>query len=349
MKLLDRIEALGKVGLTDNGICRSTGSKEDIEGKNLVVSWMLEDGLEVRRDEYDNIIGRLPGSGPPIVTGSHTDTVTTAGKYDGALGVLAGLEAARQLKGQLTSGLEVVIFHDEENTMSGSIGYCSNKPDIKAFVELHVEQGPVLDFQRVDIGVVTGIVGQRRCSFTVHGQENHAGTTPMNMRNDALYKASELVVYVSDMANEMYEGLVATVGQLDVSPNAFSVVPGRVDLTLQIRDLHVDNMEGFVKKVANEFDLRYKLEHSSEPTMCDESIMRTISDASRSLGFKSVRMPSRASHDAQNFTWCPMGMIFVPSIGGISHSPDEFTSDHHCETGVSVLIETIKKIDQNSR
>jgi N-carbamoyl-L-amino-acid hydrolase len=346
MKLLERIDELSKIGLTDEGVCRKSGSKEDQEARDLVVRWMMEDGLTVQNDEHGNIIGRLDGEGPPIVTGSHIDTVATAGKYDGVLGVLAGLEVARTLKGSLKSPLEVIVFDDEEDTMRGSIGYTKDKPDIKAFLEVHVEQGPVLDVQQLDIGVVTGIVGQRRCSFTVNGKENHAGTTPMGMRDDALYKASELVVYVSDMANEMYDGLVATVGHLNVSPNAFSVIPGRVDLTLQIRDLSVENMEGFVENVSNMFELDYKVEHSSNPAICDEGIKEIIKSVSQDLDLKHIEMPSRASHDAQNFTFCPMGMIFVPSIGGVSHSPLERTSDKHCEDGVRVLTEVIRKVDQ---
>tara|TARA_R100000005_G_scaffold85841_1_gene54420 strand:+ start:63 stop:1100 length:1038 start_codon:yes stop_codon:yes gene_type:complete len=344
MKLIERIEELSKIGLTETGICRSAGSKEDSAGKNLVVSWMLEDGLEVRRDNYENIIGRMPGSGPPIVTGSHTDTVATAGKYDGVLGVLAGLEAARELKGKISSPLEVVIFHDEENTMSGSIGYCSKEPNIKAFLELHVEQGPVLDFQQLDIGVVEGIVGQRRCSVSVFGQENHAGTTPMNMRNDALVKTAEIITYINQKALEC-DGLVATVGVLDVFPNAFSVVPGQVDFTLQVRDLDSKVMEEFVEDICKEFDLRYEINHQSEPALCSDKIQQFIEDSCSDL--KSIRMPSRASHDAQNFTFCPMGMIFVPSIGGISHSPKEHTTDEMCYNGVNVLIDTILKIDKD--
>ena len=340
MKLLERLNKLGELGP------RPSGSPADQAGKNLVVSWMLEDGLSVRQDEFGNIIGRVDGVGDPIVTGSHTDTVATAGKYDGALGVLAGLEAARVLKGQNKSPIEVIIFDDEENTMGGSINYSSvNKP--RAFIELHVEQGPILDAQHLDIGVVTGIVGQRRCHVSMYGQANHAGTTPMSMRDDALVKAASLVTYVNDFANEMYDGLVATVGELTVSPNAFSVIPGQVDLTLQVRDLDVDNMEEFVEKVAKEFDLRIEVAHASEPALCDDKIIQTIDDVCHDLDLKYTRMPSRASHDAQCFVHCPMGMIFVPSVGGVSHSPDEYTSDEHCLMGAKVLLNTIQRIDYN--
>ena len=337
MKLIERIEELSKT------LPRPAYSEADEAGISLVVSWMLEDGLQVRRDQYGNIIGRIDGEGPPIVTGSHTDTVATAGKYDGALGVLAGIEAARELKGKLKHPLEVVIFRDEENTMDGSIGYSSNKPDIKAFIELHVEQGPILDVQQLDIGIVQGIVGQRRCSVSVFGQENHAGTTPMHMRNDALVKTAEIITYIDQKAQEC-DGLVATVGVLDVHPNAFSVVPGRVDFTLQVRDLYADTMESFVEDVCKKFDLRYEISHQSEPALCDEKIMEFISESCGDL--KSIEMPSRASHDAQNFIWCPMGMIFVPSIGGISHSPKEETTEQMCINGSNVLTKTIKMIDQ---
>ena len=172
--------------------------KEDQGSRDLVVRWMMEDGLTVQNDEHGNIIGRLDGEGPPIVTGSHIDTVSTAGKYDGVLGVLSGLEA-RTLKGSLKSPLEVIVFDDEEDTMRGSIGYTKDKPDIKAFLEVHVEQGPVLDVQQLDIGVVTGIVGQRRCSFHCQWSREPCWDHTNDMRDDALYKASELVVYVSDM------------------------------------------------------------------------------------------------------------------------------------------------------
>jgi len=341
-RLIKRINQIAEIGVTENGICRRSGSDDDEIAKHLIVGYMFDAGMTVHRDEYQNIIGRLDGEGPPIVTGSHTDTVETAGKYDGVLGVLAGIEAAERLKGEIKSPLEVVIFNDEEITMDGSIGYCSDQPDIKAFLELHVEQGPVLDFQQKDIGVVSGIVGQRRCRFSVYGQENHAGTTPMNMRDDALVKCAKIVSYINKRALE-HDGLVATVGVLDVHPNSFSVVPGRVDFTMQVRDLDAYTMDMYVEEISRKFDLRVEIIHRSEPTLCDEGIMDIISESCGDL--EKVVMPSRASHDAQNFTWCPMGMIFVPSIGGISHSPLEKTSDKHCLDGLNVLVETIRRSD----
>ena len=345
MKLIDRIEELAEIGKTENGICRAAGTEEDKMGKNAIISYMLDAGMSVHRDDFNNIIGSLPGEGDPIVTGSHTDTVATAGKFDGTLGVLAAIEAAEQLNGQIKHPLEVVVFDDEENSMSGSIGYSTTNRNIRAFLELHVEQGPVLDFQQLDIGIVEGIVGQRRCRVSFFGQENHAGTTPMHMRNDALVEAASLVTYVNDFANEMYDGLVATVGQLNVHPNAFSVIPGKVDLTLQVRDLDANAMDEFIDKVAKEFDLRFDKVYTSEPALCDVSIQKDIEAACLERHLRHTHLPSRASHDAQNFTHCPMGMIFVPSIGGISHSPNELTTPDQCINGCQILIDTIQRID----
>lgn len=347
MALIEKIEELSHIGRTPNGICRVSGSREDDDARALVINWMLEAGMLVKKDKYNNLIGTLPGMSdlPPIVVGSHIDTVETAGKYDGVLGVLGGIEAADTLRGRLNHPLQVVVFNDEENSMSGSIGYCSDEPDIKVFLELHVEQGPVLDLQHTDIGVVEGIVGQRRCHFTIYGKENHAGTTPMGMRDDALVKTAPIISYVHEKAMKA-GGLVATVSQLDVSPNAFSVVPGQVDFTIQIRDLSSDTMESFVEDVCRKFDLRYEIAHSSEPTDCDMNVRNIIRGTASNLGLSTIDLPSRASHDAQNFTFCPMGMIFVPSIDGISHSPDEKTTDEMCYNGLNVLTETIWRIDE---
>lgn len=345
MKLLQRINELAKIGASETGICRPSGSTEDAKARNWIIQWMMEAGMVVRLDKYQNVVGRLEGEGKPIVVGSHIDTVLTAGKFDGVLGVLAGIEAAEQLAGKIKSPLEVVVFNDEEVTMSGSVGYTADKPDIKAFLELHVEQGPVLDLQSADIGVVEGIVGQRRCEITISGQENHAGTTPMNLRDDALVKAAKVIRYISELATNKGDGLVATVGKLEVLPNQFSIIPGEVDFTLQVRDLDATNMEWFVSKVCNEFDLNARITHRSEPALCSAQIQDTIEEVCNDLNLKSIRMPSRASHDAQNFTFCPMGMVFVPSVDGVSHSPKEFTTDEQCYNGTKTLIEVIRKID----
>ena len=306
---------------------------------------MKDAGMFVHWDHDDNIVGTLPGddlSLEPIVTGSHIDTVVNGGKYDGALGIVAGIEAAKALQGKLRHSLKVVAFHDEERTMDGSKAF-AQKNDIAAFLELHVEQGPELERNGKDIGVVTGIVGQRRVKFTVFGEANHGGTTPMDLRDDALYKASKAVTWIFERALE-HPTVTATVGELEVSPNRFSVVPGRVDFTVQIRDVNAAEMDAFLQ---------------SSPSMSSGSPMRSPSLRnlscvtpsswmplpSQATDITSMRLPSRAGHDAQTFT-CPMGMIFVPSRGGISHSQYEYTSPDQCYTGLNTLINSIQRVDK---
>jgi N-carbamoyl-L-amino-acid hydrolase len=344
MKLISRLHKLSRIGIHESGINRPSGSIDDQKARDLVVKWMMEAGMSVRMDDHQNVIGRLEGEGKPIVVGSHIDTGPTAGMYDGALGVIAGIEAAEQLRDELKHPLEVCVFSDEETSMAGSIGYANDNRDIEAFLELHVEQGPVLDCQGLDIGIVEGIVGQRRSELTVMGTENHAGTTPMNMRNDALVKASGVIQYVNEKALDA-DGLVATVGKIEVLPNAFSVVPGQVKLTLQVRDLYAETMEAFTEDVCQTYGLLPNVTHSSEPALCDTRLQEAIKSVCNAFNLKSLKMPSRASHDAQNFVHCPMAMIFVPSVGGVSHSPEEYTTDTQCANGLKVLVETIRKID----
>ena len=161
----------------------------------------------------------------------------------------------------------------------------------------------------------------------------------------SVLKTSEIITYINNEAMD-YDGLVATVGELNVSPNSFSVIPGLVEFTLQVRDLNSDTMEEFVEKVCKRFDLRYDITHHSEPALCHQTAIETIGKACQNLRLSSVIMPSRASHDAQCFTWCPMGMIFVPSIGGVSHSPEEETTEDMCYNGLNVLTETIRMLDE---
>ena len=347
MDLIKRLDALSYVGATPEGITRVAGSTADEEAKLLVSEWMQQDGLKVRYDEHNNLIGRLEGQRdlPPIVVGSHIDTVINGGKFDGAYGIIAGLEAAKQLREQLEHPLEIVAFHDEEVTMSGSRGYARDNQAIKSFIEIHVEQGPVLEEADIDLGVVTGVVGQRRLHFTVFGEPNHGGTTPMYLRNDALVKASDAVQYIFNKALE--DGrITATVGELTVSPNRFSIVPGRVDFTVQIRDTSSKRMDAFAQDIIDRYNFAFELTESQEPILCDPRLQDCIRDACEALETPYMELPSRAGHDAQVFFHCPMAMLFVPSRAGISHSPLEYTSPDQCYTGLRALIETLWRADK---
>ncbi|MCY7275221.1 MAG: Zn-dependent hydrolase, partial [Phormidesmis sp. CAN_BIN44] len=284
-RLNQAIAELATIGkLANGGVCRIAYSPEVIQARQLVQRWMREAGMTVRIDAAGNIIGTYAGQktdAPALMTGSHIDTVPTGGRYDGALGVLAGIEVVRVLREhsiQLGHPIEVVVFTDEEGGMIGakaisgtvfkepeyyrrddgtSIETClqrvggdwsklatakRNAADIAAFVELHVEQGGVLEHYGKQIGVVEGIVGQHRYVVTVIGRSNHAGTTPMNMRQDALVTASQIVLAVNNLAKSSSGSPVATVGALNVFPNAANIVPGQVELTIDIRDVNQEHL-----------------------------------------------------------------------------------------------------------
>ena len=383
---------------SDGSVCRRGFSQKDVEARILLSGWMTEAGLSVRIDSAGNLIGRLEGTAqglPALVTGSHIDTVPTGGRYDGVLGVLAGLEVARTLQSSghaLQHPLEVIAFADEESTMvgcKGMSGTASNDPSsfvtsngkpiednllaiggdwsalasarrsddaIAAFVELHVEQGGVLETRGDVIGMVDGVVGQKRFTVVIEGQANHAGTTPMNQRQDALTAAARVVLAVEQMASEHPGDPVATVGRLQVWPNAANVVPGSVQLTVDLRDLDpavldqlTDALMNALERIGESSGCAIQLDPQFEvaPTPADRTVKQAIAASAQSHGFKASSLPSRASHDAQEIgrRW-PMGMIFVPSRGGFSHSAAEFTEPSHCLAGTQVLLDTLRRLDR---
>jgi N-carbamoyl-L-amino-acid hydrolase len=228
---------------------------------------------------------------------------------------------------------------------------------VKAYVELHIEQGGILDESDIDIGVVEGIVGIRWWDVTVEGIPNHAGTTPMNRRRDAMLSAAEFVLAVNRVTTSMPGRQVATVGRIRAEPGAPNVIPGKVVLSLEIRDLAAHRMTALYDVIRAEADkiaqLRQTpftftpLQVSSEPAPTDEGLQRIIAQAARSLNLTSKVMPSGAGHDAQEISHiAPTGMIFVPSVGGVSHSPKEFTSQQDMANGADVLLQTVLAIDR---
>jgi N-carbamoyl-L-amino-acid hydrolase len=227
--------------------------------------------------------------------------------------------------------------------------------EVAAYIELHVEQGGVLENAGIPIGVVEGIVGLTHCEVVLTGYANHAGTTPMPLRRDALVAASKFVIAVQDTIRTGEYCAVGTVGRLIVSPNARNVVPGEVRLTLDLRDLKLEktmksleSLQEQAKTIAKDHGVEFKFEvaESHEPAIADRSVMSAIEGAAREAGLTSRIMPSGAGHDAQMMARiAPMGMIFVPSVGGVSHSDKEFTSREDCANGANVLLGTILKLD----
>ena len=387
-------------GLSNGGVQRIAFSEDDCRARDQVERWMLQSGMQVRIDPAGNIFGRYAGrfdSAPVLATGSHLDTVPNAGHYDGAYGVLAGLEVVRTLydrNQRLDHPLEVIVFADEERTMVGSkaiSGNLSQNPedyrsatgepierclarvggrwenraqatlnpsDIAAFVEVHVEQGPVLEFKQKQIGVVTGIVGQRRYVLTIEGKASHAGTTPMSMRNDALVAASELVLAINTLGNRPGDQ-VATVGQIELSPNVPNTIPGKVEMSLDIRDLDNDLLDRLMSTLEREMarisaatgtKISYVQRLYNSPSPANSHIQNAIAQVCENLFLSYMSLPSRASHDAQEIAQITdMGMIFVPSQSGISHAVTEYTHPDDCVQGANVLLHTLLDLDQHYR
>jgi N-carbamoyl-L-amino-acid hydrolase len=332
---------------------------------------------------------------PALATGSHIDTVPSGGPFDGVLGVLAGIEAVRTLREahrQLNHPIEVIVFTDEESSMigcqaiagtvlldqpdkyqpkiGGSIqahletigGSWDNlatakrtRRDMAAFVELHVEQGAVLEQSGKAIGVVQGVVGMCRRSITITGQPNHAGTTPMDMRQDALVAAAQVVLAVREIALSLPSQPVATVGYLTVAPNAVNIVPGTVELEVDMRDLSQAGLDEMADRLDRELrtialatntHIQQSVGLCVEPTPAAHPIQDTITEVCQDLGLSHCPMPSRAGHDAMEIgRFTDMGMIFVPSQNGLSHSGQEYTSPEQCTQGADALLHTLMRLD----
>ena len=381
----------------EGGISRVAFSEADLAGREYVMGLMRAAMLDTSVDAVGNIVGRRAGSVPslpPIMFGSHIDSVPQGGNYDGQVGSMGAIEVAHTLAEReivTRHALEVAIFQNEEGGKTGSraisgevepeeldlvtasgrtigegIVLLGGNPtafesvrrssgDIAAYLELHIEQGAILDKRGIDIGVVEGIVGIKRWRVTVNGSANHAGTTPMNDRRDALLAASRFVDAVNRVVTGIPGSQVGTVGQIVPEPGAPNVIPGRVTLSLEIRDLAMDKIDTVYGEVEAEgnrigeetgttfvFDQFYL----SRAAPTDERIRRLVADSADELGLTSLRMPSGAGHDAQSIALlAPVGMIFVPSVDGISHSPREFSRAEDVVNGANVLLRTLMKLD----
>ena len=330
----------------------------------------------------------------PLMIGSHIDSVPAGGSYDGQVGSMGAIEVARTLaesSTRLRHALEVIIFQNEEGGTTGStaisegldeqrlnlvtnskktvregIKFLGGDPeklstiirkpgDLAAYLELHIEQGGRLHQQKINIGVVEGIVGLNWWDVTIDGFANHAGTTPMDQRRDALLAAARYVEAVNRVARSVPGRHVATVGKIQAYPGATNVVPGRVTTSLDVRDLDgakiTQVFDGIMKEVrqietetGTKFD--FKSTTTSKPALTDAQIKAAIDSSARGMGLTTMQLPSGAGHDAQEIARiCPIGMIFVPSRDGISHSPREFSEPADITNGANVLLHTLLKLD----
>ena len=339
--------------------------------------------------------GTEPGL-KPIAFGSHIDMVPHGGNYDGCAGSMAAIEVARVLKENAINTrhpLEIILFSNEEGGVMGSramagelkpaalqvrnsTGYtmaqgiqrlggdttrisevARSTDDLTAFLELHIEQGGILDSEGIDIGIVEGIVGLNWWDVTFTGKANHAGTTPMRMRQDALLAAARFIEAVNEEALRMNGTQVATVGRIQAYPGAPNVIPGEVTLSLEIRDLSeevifdlYDKIVARGTQIADESEVAIsflKLDTTGKPALTDERLQSIIERESEALKFTTKRMQSGAGHDAQDMALItPSAMLFVPSEGGISHAPDEYTLPEELAKGTQVLLQTILRVDR---
>jgi len=369
-------------------------SDEDRQGRDLVVSWMRDLNLDITTDRIGNVIGTRTGveSHTPVLIGSHIDTVVTGGRYDGNLGVLAGLEVIETLNDaniKTSKPVGVGFFSNEEGArfapdmmgsavhqgvfavekmldvvgIDGSVlgqelensGYAGSAPTgqfrADCFVELHIEQGPVLENEGYEIGAVESVQGISWTEYQLFGTSNHAGTTPMHLRNDAGFVAAAISVEARRIATTMGADQVATVGVNELSPGLINVIAKQALVTVDLRNtdeqklqLAERNMADFVSDICETEGLRFKSRTLArfKPVEFDIDMVSLISNTAVSLGYKTRRMPSGAGHDAQMFAPnCPTAMIFVPSRNGISHNVAEYTAPEHIRAGADVLLQVI--------
>lgn len=373
------------------GVSRLALSDADREARDLLVSWFRELNLEVKIDPIGNIFAVRRGQedSEPVVMGSHIDTVRDAGIFDGALGVLGALEVLRALDDadvETVKPVAVAVFTNEEGArfqpdMMGSMVYAgklgveeanasrdddgvtvgqaldrigyrgeeSLKPS--RYLELHVEQGPVLHSRGIQVGAVEGVQGIAWYHGGYVGEANHSGTTPINHRKDALLGASDLNVRLRAMAEELGRGSVATMGRLRPAPDVINVVPGGAEFTVDFRQYDPElftegkrRVESLVREAADRHGLSWSLRQSADaqPVRFDGAMVDLVESKARSLGLSCTRMPSGAGHDAQFMSYvCPTAMVFVPSVGGRSHCREEWTEPMDCENGARVLLECV--------
>ena len=385
------LEAAAQIGADPRGgVSRFAWTPELARANDWLGERLSELGLEVGVDPAGNVLGRWQaGEGKAVLIGSHLDTVPNGGRYDGALGVLAALDVVRRLKAQgvePSRPLWVASFNDEEGArfqtgMLGSRAFCGDcdledwerrgvfqamteagfdferlaeargLDGVGAYLELHIEQGPVLERAGIDVGVVTAITGMLGLRARFLGEANHAGTTPMDLRRDALAGGARAVLALREEARSR-DDMTANVGVISAEPGGFNVVPGAAELTIDVRSPTPDGfarLEPFVRetleRIAAEEELGLDLRetHRKEPVALDPELQDRLEAAAGEEGATTLRLPSGAGHDAMVLAHhLPAAMLFVPSRGGLSHTPDEFSEPKHCVLGARVLARAVR-------
>ncbi|MGA1565263.1 MAG: Zn-dependent hydrolase [Ilumatobacteraceae bacterium] len=405
-RLLRRLDELALIApITgpngERGNARLALTDEDRAGRDLVVSWMRDLGLDVSVDGIGNVIAVMTGHPgvAPVMTGSHIDTVATGGRFDGNLGVLAGLEVIESVIEagiKLERPLAVGFFTDEEGArfapdMLGSLVYAGGLgleealdivsidgarlgdelekigyqggapcpgPAPHAFVELHIEQGPVLEIEGFRLGAVTGVQGISWTRVTLSGQSNHAGTTPMQMRRDPAAAMIRIGAALQEIVADVGSPQVGTIGSIELKPNLINVVPARATFTVDVRHTDERTLRDVERRLRVEME-RIAAEHGVElsteslarfePVVFDERVVSLVERAAIERDLSVMRLPSGAGHDAQMMArLCPTAMIFTPSRGGVSHNPAEHTDDDDLVAGCQVLADVMLALTVNA-
>jgi allantoate deiminase len=374
-----RCDDLGEISEEPGLLTRTFASPAMRRANKLVGSWMRMAGLQVREDAALNLLGRWNSSKPGAKTfllGSHLDTVRDAGKYDGPLGVFAAIAAVQLLRGRgvrLPFNLEIAGFSDEEGvryhtaylgsrafagTLTAAdiarikekqiVGARRKRGEFLGYAEVHIEQGPVLVKHKLPVGVVTAIAGQSRLCVEFHGVAGHAGTVPMSLRHDALAGAAELILAAENC------GVLATVGKLEVAPGVSNVIPGKISLVLDVRDQNdsrrlaaVRSLQIRANAIAKRRGLKiiWKLVQQTAAVQCDKTLMRIFSTCVARRGYKVIKLPSGAGHDAAALAAiCPVAMLFVRCKGGISHNPAESLNTADAKAAIGVLADFIQTL-----
>lgn len=393
-------DSISKIGaLPDGGYYRGSYTQEELEIQELLTKWMEKSGLTVRKDAAGNLWGRIDGefeNAPPIITGSHIDSVRNGGNYDGIFGVLGGLAAVKRIieeKGKPIIPIEVVAFTGEEGSrfsiglmgshaVAGSldeddfktktdvngitiaeamskVGLDANKikdavrDNVGAYLEMHIEQGPVLESSGLSIGVVDAIVGTQQFRVTMYGEAGHAGTVPMANRKDPMVYASRAIARFPEIAKNTGDGVI-TVGRIWAKPDAENVIPGEVSFTVDLRHPVEEIKQEIalaVKSVCEEEALPGGKEigwlefPNNIATSMDDKLTELLEDACKNLGYSYKKISSGAGHDTLNMAKLgKVGMLFVPCKDGRSHCPEEFASIEDMNKGVEVLKSCLNKL-----
>jgi allantoate deiminase len=377
--VMQRCDALGKISDEPGKITRTFASPAMRRTNKLVGAWMREAGLQVREDAAFNLLGRWNSAqrgAKTFLLGSHLDTVRDAGKYDGPLGVLAAIAAVELLRERgvkLPFNLEIVGFSDEEGVRYqtaylGSRAFAGtltpadlarieeiqivqarrNKNEFLGYAEVHIEQGPVLEKKKLTVSVVTAIAGQSRLRVEFSGVAGHAGTVPMNLRHDALAGAAEFILAVENC------GVTATVGKLEIESGASNVIPGKVSLTLDVRDQKdarrlaaVKALQKKAKIIANRRGLKliWTPVQQTAAVPCDKTLTQIFSKCVAQRGLEVLKLPSGAGHDAAALSAiCPVAMLFVRCKKGISHNPAESVKTADVRVAIEVLADFIQTL-----